>query len=155
MFARCPSPSPFRRASSSSRLISAAIHSSAGGEIELRAIVRELAHAQDITLPLGHADGAARVEQVEDVRALQAVVVGGQGELLLDQGAALLLVLFEEAEQAVRVAGVEAVFALLALVLPEDVAVGELRAVGIGAEDQIVDVVDALQVHGDALETVG
>jgi len=37
-----------------------------GGEIELRAIVRELAHAQDVTLPLGHADGAARVEQVEE-----------------------------------------------------------------------------------------
>ena len=30
MFARCPSPSPFRRASSSARFISAAIHSSAG-----------------------------------------------------------------------------------------------------------------------------
>src|SRR5690349_11057685 len=30
MFARCPSPSPFRRLSSSSLFISAAIHSSAG-----------------------------------------------------------------------------------------------------------------------------
>src|SRR6266481_4838940 len=131
------------------------LHLGPGGEVQPGAIVRELADAQDVSLPLGHADGAARVEQVEDVRAFQAVVVGGEGKLLLHQRAALLLVLIEETEEALRVAGVEAVLALLALVLPEDVAVGELAPVGIRAPDQVVDVVDALQVHGDALEAVG
>src|ERR1700694_2722399 len=204
MFARCPSPSPLRRASSRALSVRAAtpspagfwklagsssvpisntrsisshleelgvarqflfrpraileareLHPRAGGEIELRAIVRELAHAQDVALPLGHADGAARVEQVEDVRALQAVVVGGQRQLLLDQRAALLLVLIEETEEAVRVAGVEAILALLALVLPEHVPVGEPGAVGIGAEDQVVDVVHGLQVHRDPLQAAG
>src|SRR5262249_37166395 len=102
MLARCPSASPFRRASSGALSIWAAIHSPAGrwklagsssvpisktrsisgtpeqivvalelflrepaileagelhpragGEIELRAVVRQLPHAQDIALPLG------------------------------------------------------------------------------------------------------
>src|SRR2546423_2538896 len=131
MFARWASPSPFRRASSSALLISAAIHSSAGfwklagsssvpisktrsispalrparlrgplrplsglvGEelgipgqlflregailearelhprprraLEPRAVVGEAAHADDVALSLGDADGAAGVEEVE------------------------------------------------------------------------------------------
>src|SRR5215468_4273960 len=168
MLARCPSPSPFKRASSSALPIWAAIHSTAGrwklagnssvpisktrsisgpleqigvagelflrepaileggephpgprGEIQLRAVVRELPHAQDESLALGDADGSPSVQQVEGVRALQAVVVGGQGEPLLDQRPALLLVLVEEPEEPLRVGGVEAVLALLPLVLPE------------------------------------
>src|SRR5581483_4876907 len=150
MLARCPSPSPLRRWSSRSLLISAAIHSRAGfwklagsssvpisktrsisallrpgrlrvlrlqesgvpgqllfrqravlqrGElhlharrqVELRAVVREAPHPKDVSLPLGDADRAARIEQVEGVRALQAVVVGGKRQLLLDQAPALLL----------------------------------------------------------------
>ena len=106
-------------------------------------------------MPLGHADGAAGVEQVEGMRALQAVIVRGKRKLLLDQAPALVLVLVEEAQEPVGIARVEAVLALLPLVLPEGVAVGEPAAVGVGAEDQVVDVVDALQVHGDPLEPVG
>src|SRR6266850_1020213 len=195
MFARCPSPSPFRRASSSALSICAAIHSTAGcwklagsssvpisnsrsisgppkvavarelllgqraileagelhprarGQVELRAVVRQLAHTQDVALPLGDADGPARIQQVEDVRALEAVVVGGQRQLLPDQRAALLLVLVEEQEEQLRIGGMEAVLALLALVLPEHVAIGQARPVGIRAPDEVVDVVHALQVH--------
>ena len=115
----------------------------------------EPADAEDEALPLRDADGAPRVQQVEGVRALQAVVVRRQRELLLDEAAALLLVLVEEAEEAVGIAGVEAVLALLPLVLPEHVPVREARSVGIGAEHQVIDVVDALEVHRDALEAVG
>src|SRR3954465_2389213 len=100
------------------------LHPCAGGEIELRAVVRELAHAQDVPLALGDADRAARVEQIEGVRAFQAVVVGGQRKLAPDQCPALLLVLVEQPEQAFGIAGMEAVLALLPLVLPEHVAVG-------------------------------
>src|SRR3954470_19032052 len=96
------------------------LHPRPGGEVERGAIVCELAHAEDEPLPLGDADRAAGVEQVEGVRALQAVVIGGQRQLELDQPPALLLVFIEEAEEAVGVARVEAVLALLALVLPED-----------------------------------
>src|SRR2546422_7397574 len=124
-------------------------------QVQLRAVVGELADPQDVTLPLGHADGAARVEQVEGVRALQAVVVRRKRKVLLDEAAALALVLVEEAQEPVGIARVEAVLALLPLVLPEGVAVGEPAAVRVRAEDEVVDVVDALQVHGDALEPVG
>src|SRR5205823_15004965 len=106
----------------------------------LRAVVGEPADPQDVPLPLGYADGAARVEQVEDVRALQAVIVRGKRKLLLDQAASLALVLVEEAQQPVGIARVEAVLALLPLVLPEGVAVGEPAAIGVRAEDQVVDV---------------
>src|SRR5205814_4854488 len=111
-------------------------------QIAPRAVVGEPAEAEDEALPLRDADGAPRVEQVEGVRALQAVVVRWQRELLLDEAAALLLVLVEEAEEAVGIAGVEAVLALLPLVLPEHVPVREARSVGIGAEHQVIDVVD-------------
>src|SRR5450631_1780597 len=38
----------------------------------------EIANFQNVTLPLGHRDNPARVEKVEDVRGLDALVVGGQ-----------------------------------------------------------------------------
>ena len=39
----------------------------------------ELAHPENVALPLGHRDHTARVEKVEDVARLDALVVGGQG----------------------------------------------------------------------------
>lgn len=44
---------------------------------------------------------------------------------------------------------------LLALILQVDVAVGDLRAVRCDGPDQVIDAVDVLQVHGDALEAIG
>src|SRR5207245_5013517 len=85
---------------------------------------RERSHPQDVALPLGHADGAARVEQVEDVRALQAIIVGRQRQLEAQQPVAFLLVALEELEEQLRVRGLEAVLRLLHLVLAEDVAGG-------------------------------
>src|SRR5437660_2605765 len=131
------------------------LHPRPSRQVQLRAVVGELADPQDVLLPLGYADGAARVEQVEGVRALQAVVVRRKRKVPLDEAAALALVLVEEAQEPVGIARVEAVLALLPLVLPEGVAVGEPAAVRVRAEDEVVDVVDALQVHGDALEPVG
>src|SRR5712692_1575491 len=45
-------------------------------QIALGDLSREGAHPAEVRRALGHADGAARVEHVEDVRALEAVVVG-------------------------------------------------------------------------------
>src|SRR5688572_9811205 len=42
----------------------------------------EVAHAQDVALALGHGDDAAGVQQVEDVARLDALVVGGQRQLV-------------------------------------------------------------------------
>ena len=46
--------------------------------VRLRHRARERAHAQDVALPLGHRDGAARIEQVEGVRGLEHLLVGRQ-----------------------------------------------------------------------------
>src|SRR3546814_5221593 len=47
--------------------------------------LRQLAHAQDGALALGDGDRAARVEQVEAVRGLHHLLVGGQRQVEFDQ----------------------------------------------------------------------
>ena len=114
----------------------------------------EGAHAQDVALALGDADRLARVEQVEDVRGLQRLLVRRQRQRHLEQRLAVLLALVELGEQRRRVRVLEIERGLLHLVLVIDVAVSHaaLRAVG---PDEVVDALDALQVHREALETVG
>ena len=50
----------------------------AAGVIRLRNRARERAHAQDVALALGDGDRLARIEQVEDVRGLQRLLVRRQ-----------------------------------------------------------------------------
>src|SRR5258708_39573913 len=63
--------------------VRAARHCSATPTLSLQpglaASFRELAHAQDVALPLGHRDDAARIEEVEDV-ARPDTLVGGRSE---------------------------------------------------------------------------
>src|SRR6185369_5142115 len=61
----------------------------ARGEVLLRAADREVAHALDHADALGHRDRAARVERVEDVRALQREVVAGEHEVRVEAAACL------------------------------------------------------------------
>ena len=56
---------------------------------------REVPHAPDVADALGHRDRAARVEQVEGVRALQHLVVGRQRNRGLEAARALALVVVE------------------------------------------------------------
>ena len=60
-------------------------------------------YTQDEPLPLGDADGLARIEQVEDVRGLEGLLVGGQRQRDLEQRLAVLLALVELGEQRSRV----------------------------------------------------
>ena len=46
---------------------------------------RQLPYAQDVGRAFGHADAAARVEHVEQVRALQALIERRQHEAGIDQ----------------------------------------------------------------------
>src|SRR5262249_24957717 len=59
---------------------SSAMRGAAGLGLEARSAARlgELAHARNISLPLGDRDHAASVEQIEDVGGLDRLVVGGQ-----------------------------------------------------------------------------
>ena len=88
------------------------------------------------------------------MRGLQHLFIGRQTELGLEQLLADGLVLVEVAEQHRRVGVLEVVLRLLDLVLVVDIAIGDLAARAIGPDD-VVDAVDALQVHREALEAVG
>ena len=77
-------------------------------QVALRAQVGQRAHAADVGGALGDADGAAGVEDVEGVGALQAVVVGRQRQPELEEPLALRLVGVEEAEEHLRVGRREA-----------------------------------------------
>src|SRR5687767_12259560 len=62
----------------------------------LRAAESQVAHALDHAHALGDGDRAARVEGVEDVRALERPVIRGQDQLLVETAASFLLVDLEE-----------------------------------------------------------
>jgi hypothetical protein len=38
---------------------------------------RQITHPEDVALPLGHGDNAARIQQIEHVRSFDALVVSG------------------------------------------------------------------------------
>ena len=73
----------------------------------------------------------------------------------LETAVALALVVIELLAHHLDVGDLEVVGAELTLVLEENLAVGHGRAVGQVAPDEVVDGVDALGIHGDALEAVG
>ena len=87
--------------------------------------------------------------------ALHDAVVGRQRELSVEAGVALGLIVVELLTHHLDVRHLEVVGRELALVLVEHVAVGHGRAVGQVGPDDVVDGVDALRVHGDALQAIG
>ena len=113
------------------------------------------AHAQDVALALGHADRTARIQQVEGVAGLHHLLVGRQRQVHFHQLLRLTLAGVETVEHFFHVGVFEVVGALLHLVLVVDVTVGHRLAVRAVGPDQVVDVVAVLQVHAQALETVG
>src|SRR5574343_788286 len=132
------------------------VEAGAAVEVALGDGARQVADAADVGGALGHADGAARVEQVEGVRGLEHLLVAGQRELLAHQVLGLLLVRGEGGQQELDVAVLEVVGALLDLVLVEHVAVLQVGAAVLAlGVDQVVDVLHALEVHGQTLQAVG
>ena len=111
---------------------------------------RQVADAADIGCALGHRDRAARVQQVEAVRSFEHLLVSGQRELGLDQVLGLLFMRSKGGEQKFGIAVLEVIGRLLDLVLFVHVPIAEPLCPA-----QVVDVVHALQVHGQALQAVG
>src|SRR5439155_8793910 len=64
-------------------------------EVSLRDEFRERSHAAYVGLALGHRDRAARIEQVEGVRALQHHLVARQRQSRLDQALRLRFIIVE------------------------------------------------------------
>src|SRR5579864_4250875 len=61
------------------------------GQPRLAAALRQLAHPEDIGGALGHADDAARVQEIEHMAGLDALVVGRQREAAIEQRRTLVL----------------------------------------------------------------
>src|SRR5919106_4268144 len=158
----CPPPSADSQRSPSWR--SASRHAEAGSssqpisssrlgnglQVELRDAPGEVADAADVRGTLSHRDGTAGVEQVEGVRALQHLVVGGERQPALEQVPALLLVLPEAPHEHLHGCLLEVVDGPLALAL----AVA-LRPGHAGRPLHLEGAPLVLQEHGQPLETVG
>ena len=118
--------------------------------VELRHLTGLAAHVREELGPLGHADGAPGVQDVEGVALAQDVVVGGGHQPSFDAGLGLGLVELVELLLPLHVGQLEVVDAVLDLLLPVDLAVG-VDAVEVDGPDLVL----ALEVHGDALQAVG
>ena len=128
----------------------------------LAAGLGEIAHAQDVALALGHRDHATRIEQVEDVAGLEALVIGGQHHLVMiapvarsEDGAAGFFRVAEMAKQRFDIGMLEIVARIFLLRLEEDIAVSDAVFTLAAVEIQVVDVLDALHIHGQPLEPIG
>ena len=57
------------------------------------------AHATDVSRALGHADGSARIQQIEAMTCLDAMIIGRQRQIGGKQSPALCLGIVEMAQQ--------------------------------------------------------
>ena len=122
----------------------------AAGDPQLGDGAGQAAHETERAGTLGGADGAAGVEHVERVAALEHVGVRRDGQLRVDHPLRLGGVGVEQPAVEVGVGVVEVVPAHLVLGLQVHVAVRD----GVVVPD-LGEVLDALQGHDDALEPVG
>ena len=97
----------------------------AGCEPGFAAGFGEGSHASDIGGAFGHRNHAARIEQIEIVARLQALVIGGQREARREQAFAFLLRVGEMAEQNLGVGMLEIVFRVFDFRLMKHFAVAE------------------------------
>ena len=121
------------------------------GHVGLTARLGDGADAQDVVGTLDRGQGAASIEQVESVAALHDAVICRQRQLALQAGMALGLVVVKLPTHHLDVCDLKVIGTELALVLEEHVAIGHGRAVGQVAPHQVVDRVNALRIHGNAL----
>src|SRR5437763_4300756 len=151
----CASASRHAPAGSSSQPISSSSDGTGlpfalGLQVGLRDRAGKLAHPADVRGPLGDRERAARVQQVERVRALEHLVVRRQRQAALDQVHALGLVLAEAAAQDVDGRLLEVVSRPLALRLAVHVAPGDT-----GRPFELERAPLPLEVQRQALEAVG
>ena len=120
------------------------------GRVQARYVARHVAHAPEIVRPLGHADGAACVQHVEQVGALQVVIVRRHRQPGLQAAPGLALVGVVHRLEGVHVGDLKVVVTVLDFAAQEDVFVGDG-----GAVIHLPDAVGTLQGQGDAVQAVG
>src|SRR2546428_12573477 len=119
-------------------------------EVLLRAAHREIAHAFDHRDALGGRHRAARVERVENVRALQRPVVRRKDQLVLETSSRFGRVLFDQLPVQIDVRDFEVVLREFVFVLFANVAVSEAAA-PFDVEGRALP----RQKHREALDAVG
>ncbi len=119
-------------------------------QIALRHTPCQSAHFAEEGLAFGHANGAARIKDVEGVRAFQNIVVRRQDETGIEAGVGFGFKGFVHLAQTVDVGDLEVVFAVLELFLMADRAVGNGLAPGF-----VPDRARVVKGDQDALETIG
>ena len=90
----------------------------------------QIAHLTKKGLTLGHANGAARVQHIEGVRAFQHVIVGRDDQPLGQAGFGFGLVEVVHLAQAGYVGSLKVIFALLELILAADFTIGDALSPG-------------------------
>ncbi len=117
---------------------------------QLGHVVGHPAHPGERPGPLRGTDGASGVQHVERLRALEDVVVGGHGQAFGKQRRRFRLVDLEQLALGRHIGLVQVVGAHFQLRLGVDLAVADPVR-----EHDVLEVVDALEGHEDALQAVG
>ena len=117
--------------------------------VALGALTGQPADAGDVTRPFRHADRAARIQKIEQVGRLDAVIIRRQRQAFREQALGLRLECLEGAGQQRHVRFLEIVLGKLNFRLSVDLSVRD----GLGP-GQIVHIVHLLEIHGDALRAV-
>ncbi len=112
--------------------------------------VRHTAHAAKVGGAFGHADSPTGIEDVERVRTFEHVIVSRHYQPGFQAAFALGFVKIVGGFQRVNIGHVKVVFAVFNFLAQQNVAVS-LAAVPI----DVPHALDALQIHGDALQPVG
>ena len=110
----------------------------------------QLTHPPEIGLALGHADRAARIQDIEGVRRLEHIIVGRDDQPLGESGIRFGGVQVVHLAGTVHVRDLIIVFGVLELLPPADLAVGHPCAIFL-----IPDGFGIVESNEDALETVG
>ncbi len=120
------------------------------GHVGLGHAPGKLADAAEESGAFSHADGAACIQNVEGVRALEHIIVGGQHQVLIQAGGGLGLVQVVHGAQALHVCNLKVILAVLLLTLQVHIALRQGRA-----PLDLAEAVDVLQGDGDAIQAVG
>ncbi len=118
--------------------------------ITLGNLARQTADAAEEGLTFGNADRAARIEDVEQMRTLEHVIMRGDDEPLLEAGIGFGGGEIVHRADAFDIGGLEIIFGVFELLLTADLAVGHARAVFL-----VPDGARVVERDQDAFEPVG
>src|SRR5690606_35978830 len=111
----------------------------------------ERPHPPDIGGALGHADDAARIEDVEEMARLHALVIGRERKAGRQNIVALALRILEMPHQDLDIGMFEIIGGEFLFILQENVAVSDAGIVPF----QVEHIVNALHIHGETFKPVG